>query len=223
MIIGPSYNLSHINHIPNINIQGHSIERVDQFKQLGVTIDDQLKWDKHVDTLCKKLSSALFSIRQVKFLPKSYIFLTLYRSLVESRLRYFWGNCGISLTKSLVELINSDSELVNLNAAFKELSLLDVQQLIDYNTTTMVYDSIHGNCPEYLADLFIPACNIQNHQTRHACNGLFPTHMNLVAGQRSFLNRGCHLWNSLPQTLQSAPTPQSFKNNLFKYIMELQL
>ena len=54
MIIGSSYNLSHINYIPNINIQGHSIEKVDQFEQLGVTIDDQLKWDKHVDKLCKK-------------------------------------------------------------------------------------------------------------------------------------------------------------------------
>ena len=31
MILGSSYNLSHINYIPNINIQGHIIERVDQF------------------------------------------------------------------------------------------------------------------------------------------------------------------------------------------------
>ena len=93
----------------------------------------------------KKLSSALFSVRQVKFLRKSSI-LTLYRNLVEFRLRYcnvVWGNCGISLKNKLqrlqnraVELINSDSELVNLNAAFKELSLLNVQQLTDYSTTT---------------------------------------------------------------------------------------
>ena len=98
------------------------------------------------------------------------------------------GNCGISLKNKLqhlqnraVELIYSDSELVTLNAAFKELSLLNVQQLIDCSTTTLVYDSIHGNCPEYLADRFIPASNIHNYQTRHARNGLFPTHMNLVA------------------------------------------
>ena len=171
MIIGSSYNLSHINYIPNINIQGHSIERVDQFEQLGVTIDDQLKWDKHVHKLCKKLSSALFSIRQVKFLPKSSL-LTLYRRLVESRLRYcnvVWGSCGISLKNKLrhlqnraVELINSDSELVNLNTAFKELPLVNVQQLIDYSTTTLVYDSIHGNCPEYPVDLFIHVSNIHN-------------------------------------------------------------
>ena len=71
MIIGSKFSLSHINYIPNINILVHNIERVDQIEQLGVTIDDQLKWDKHVDKLCKKLSSALFSMRQVKFLSKS--------------------------------------------------------------------------------------------------------------------------------------------------------
>ena len=58
MIIGLKFNLSHINHIPNINILGHNIERVDQIEQLSVTTDDQLKWNKHVDKLCKKLSSA---------------------------------------------------------------------------------------------------------------------------------------------------------------------
>ena len=148
----------------------------------------------------KKLSSALFSMRQVKFLPKSSL-LTIYRSLVESRLRYcnvVWGNYG----------------------AFKQQSLLNVQQLIDYSTISMVYDSIHGNCPKYLTELFVPAHDIHNYQTRHARNGLFPTHMNLVAGQRSFLNRGCHLWYSLPQTVQCASTTLCFKKNLFKFILD---
>ena len=180
-------------------------------------------------TVCKKLSSALFSMRQVKFLPKSSL-LTIYRSLVESRLRYcnvVWGNCGTSLINKLqhlqnraVELAHPESESVDISRAFKEQSLLDVQQLIDYSTISMVYDSIHGNCPEYLTELFVPAHYIHNNQTRHARNGLFPTHMNLVAGQRSFLNRGCHLWNSLPQKVQCASTTLCFKKNLFKFILE---
>ena len=159
----------------------------------------------------KKLSSALFSVRQVKFLPKSSL-LTIYRSLVESRhCNVVWGNCETSLINKLqhlqnraVELIHPESESVDISRAFKEPSILNVQQLIDYSTISIVYDSIHSNCPEYLAELFVPAHDIHNYQTRHARNGLFPTHMNLVAGQRSFLNRGCHLWNSLLQTVQCA-------------------
>ena len=65
MIIGSKFSRSHINYIPKINILGYNIERVDQTEQLGVTIDDQLKFDKYVDKLCKKLSSALLSMKQV--------------------------------------------------------------------------------------------------------------------------------------------------------------
>ena len=164
MIIGSKFSLSRINYIPNINILGHNIERVDQIEQLCVTIDDQLKWDKHVDKLCKKLSSTLFSMRQVKLMSKSSL-PTLYRSLVESGLRscnIVWGNCGTSLINKLqhlqncaVELIHPESGSVDVSRAFKEQSLLNVQQLIDYSTISMVYDSIHSNCPEYLTELFL--------------------------------------------------------------------
>ena len=114
MIIGSRFNLSYIIHIPNINILGQNIERIDQIEQLDITTDHQLEWDKHVDKLCKKLSSALFSMRQVKLLPKSSL-LTIYKSLVESRLRYCnvaWGSCGTSLINKIQHLQNHAVELI---------------------------------------------------------------------------------------------------------------
>ena len=85
MIIGSPYNLSHENYIPDIKILGKSVERVNEFDWLGVTVDDKLNWSRHIEKLYRKLSSALFSIKQVKFLPKSSL-VTTYRSLVESSL-----------------------------------------------------------------------------------------------------------------------------------------
>ena len=147
--------------------------------------------------------------------------MTTYTSLVESRLRYcnvVWGNCGSPLIEKLqrlqnkaIQLISKESESADLYKLFTDLSILNIQQLIDFNTTNMVYDSVNGNCPEFLTDIFIPAQKIHNYSTRHANHGLFPTHTNLVAGQRTFQYRGCHLWHSLPQQIQCATTSQNFK------------
>ena len=120
------------------------------------------------------------------------------------------------LQNTAIQLISKESELADLNELFTDLSILNIQQLIDFNTTNMVCDSINGNCPEYLTNIFIPAQRIHNYRTRHANHGLFPSHTNLVAGQRTFQSGGCHLWNSLPQHIQCATTSQNFKKSLFK-------
>ena len=46
MIIGSPYNLSRENYIPDIKILGKSVERVYEFDQLGLTIDDKLNWSR---------------------------------------------------------------------------------------------------------------------------------------------------------------------------------
>ena len=109
--------------------------------------------------------------------------------IIKDKINY---NCMILQAKSCSRN-HSDSEPADLNTAFSDLSLLNVKQMIDFNTATMVFDSIHGNCPVYLADMLVPAQKIPNHETRHSLNGLFPPHINLVARQQSFLNRGCHV------------------------------
>ena len=55
-IASPSY-LRNLTMVPNIKILNKSIESVFQIDHLGVTIDDSLKWDKHINDLYKKLAS----------------------------------------------------------------------------------------------------------------------------------------------------------------------
>ena len=103
MIIRSSYNLSRENYIPDIKILGKSVERVYEFDQLGVTIDDKLNWSRHIEKLYKRLCSALLSIKQLIFLPK-FSLATTSRSLVESRLHYcnvVWGYCGSPFIEKL--------------------------------------------------------------------------------------------------------------------------
>ena len=66
-----------------------SLERVDTFKYLGVTMDETLSWKEHVSLLGKKVSSRLALLRRAqKFLPKSTC-ITLCNTIVLPLFDYF--------------------------------------------------------------------------------------------------------------------------------------
>ena len=53
-----------------ISIDDRTIKRVDHTKSLGLTIDAQLSWSKHVDEISKKVSSAIGALKRVRpFIP----------------------------------------------------------------------------------------------------------------------------------------------------------
>ena len=88
----------------NVSINNTVIQRVGNdceekaTKFLGIYIDENLTWRHHIANVNKIISSALFSINQVKhILPKDCL-RTLYYSLIHSHLSYgllAWGNCNI--------------------------------------------------------------------------------------------------------------------------------
>ena len=200
-----------------------SITRTDKKDYSGLTLDEGLKWDKHIDKLCKKLSSAIYSIKLAKFLPRDSL-LTLYHSLVESRLRYccaVWGNCGDTLKTKLQKLQNRAVRIVSGNYTglepekiLQELNLLNVQQLIDFYSSTMIWKSKNELAPEYISEMFVPIRSTHHHNTRLAEFGFQNTKKNLHYGTRSFSHYGCQLWNSLPRDVQASRKLNDFKEKL---------
>ena len=63
MIIASPYNTAKLVDDPEIKVLGKSLEQVTSIDCLGMTIDQYLRWDKHVGALGKKLKSAISSIK----------------------------------------------------------------------------------------------------------------------------------------------------------------
>ena len=74
---------------PPINIGGTIIERVTKFKLLGVTVQNDLKWNAHVSTIVKKASKRIYFVRACRKanLP-SNIGLTTYCTKIRPLLEY---------------------------------------------------------------------------------------------------------------------------------------
>ena len=164
-------------------------------------------------------------MKLASFLPSSSL-LTIYRSLFESRLRYcdvVWGSCNNNLKEKLqrqqdraIHIVTKQRFKNNTEQAYNELEVLNVQQLIDFDTSTMMFKLISGTTPDYLNDLFVPASQIHDHYTRHAMSGFYPYQYNQNYGLRSFAHTGCRLWNSLSEDVHTSDSLKSFKQRLHK-------
>jgi len=65
MFIGSRQRLSTLTISPTFAINNFSVTRVSTAKSLGVTIDENLDWDSHIEFLIKKVSSSVGVIKQV--------------------------------------------------------------------------------------------------------------------------------------------------------------
>ena len=169
--------------------------------------------------------------KNVNFLPRKTL-ITLYQSLVESRLRYcntLRGNCGLTLKNKLQSLQNrvvtrTKYGRVEPDQLLKNLRWLNVQQLIDFDTAVMVHKSINNKAPPYLTSVFSKSNSVHNHDTRTANLNLFPTHARLKFGQKCFSHYGCHLWNKLDSDVQAIDCTEKFKISLkIKFLCTNQL
>ena len=89
-----------------IVIDGTEVDLVSQAKLLGVVISSDLKWNQHVDAICKKASKRLYALRLLKrsALPED-VLITVYRTIIRPILEYACEAWHYSLPLYLSELL----------------------------------------------------------------------------------------------------------------------
>ena len=96
MILGTSTRISRMTDV-NIIMNGTTVERVNTFKYLGITMDANLKWNDQINNICRKMCNSLSIVRRIKpFVPQSSL-VTIYNTMFLLHLDYgiiLWSNCG---------------------------------------------------------------------------------------------------------------------------------
>ena len=79
-----------------------TITNVPSVKFLGLLVDDTLSWDKHINQIASKLSSACYAVRALTPLLSINALKMLYFSYAHSTISYgiiFWGASTNSIKK----------------------------------------------------------------------------------------------------------------------------
>ena len=64
-------------------IHDNKVEVVDEYKYLGTTIDNRLKWDHHCSVTYKKCQQRLYCLRKLRVLTSRF-----YKSCIQSVLKF---------------------------------------------------------------------------------------------------------------------------------------
>ena len=79
-----------------IELEGSTLEQVENVKLLGLELDEELSFDIHIDSLCKKISNRIGILNRIKaYLPRAERIL-YYDSLIKPLILYCsvtWTSC----------------------------------------------------------------------------------------------------------------------------------
>ena len=224
MIIGSRQRLSAQCDDVEIRIDDQIIKRVDHTKSLGLTIDAQLSWGKHVEQICKKVSSAIGALKRVRPFISKETSIQIYNALIMPHFDYcspVWDCLSGYLSDKLQKLQNRAARVITKSpfdaSSNQLLSTLSWERLSlrrKKQKALMMYKTMHDLAPKYLQSLFSQrhsAYNLRNSEGR-----LTLSKPNANYLKRSFSYSGAMLWNNLPKNLKNAASVEHFKRNIKK-------
>ena len=211
--------------IPNLSINNHTIERVKNFNFLGITFDENMTWDEHINKISNKISKALGIMSRLKrYLPQE-ILLRIYTSLIMPHIQYgilCWGHKRervYKLQKRAMRLITCSKYNAHTEPLYKKLKCLMVSDIYTQNLLKFHFKIENKTVPHYFKNMFTPKIREHTHDTRFRDDPITPI-PNTSSG-------GNCLRYLLPKTLADTPSiildkvtthsPQGFSNYIKQY------
>ena len=220
----------HLGHEPGntYKMEGEEITRSSEEKDLGINIDDKLKFQSHISIQVKKANQKLGLIRRSFTYMDTEMFLTLFKSLVRPHLEYGSNVWAVIYKKEAISLENVQRRATRLIPELRHLNYSD--RLRKLGLPSLQYRRIRSDIVETYKimnnidkadkDTLFPQ-NISN--TRGHKLKIYKRHCRTNIRKYSFSQRVVDLWNSLPPEVVEAKSVNSFKSKLNKHWKDFPL
>lgn len=193
------------------------LQTTDNVKMLGITLDNYLQWNSHIEILCGKLGRSCYALRFLKNFCSSNVLKTLYYSSFHSHLRngiINWGSSGqiqrvFILQKVAIRILANLGYRESCRNVFQQLEILTVIGTYIYEVCCFVFKN---------KSIFTQNITPHDHNTRHKLE-LQPDSHSTSLYQRSIIYNGCKLFNFLPPEIKESANQYIFKRSLKKYLV----
>ena len=212
----------------NIFVRGVHIQREPQVKILGVHLDENLKWTKHIQQTVKnvKYQYRAFS-RAIKYLDRDTR-LMLYNSSLASRFNYadcVWSHCSKrdggalqTVQNMAARRIMNAGPLESSQPILAELGLLTLEKKRLLRSLVLMFKLVNGQGPKELTDELAkyirPTSHVSGTRMGNISRYWIPYYNTDYKGT-SFFIRMIKEWNRLPADLVNSASSDAFKRGAY--------
>ena len=215
----------------DIIINNSKITRTPTVKYLGIIIDENLKFDAHINTLASKISKNIGIMSRVRYFLSSKQLLLLYNSLILPYLNYcavVWGFSYdsrllkiIRLQKRALRIIDNKPYFYPSNQLFVKYKMLKVPELVRAQSIVILLAFLNGTLPPIFSRLFKVNRPLNTRSYEHFSVPF--TRMNFRLFSISFA--APRAWNrivgSLYNNIEDVPRSKSvLKNKVRAYLLD---
>ena len=221
---------NHITH-SDLFIGTNRLSNVQSVKFLGVEVDVKLSWLNHIRSIEKKLSSANYIIRSIRYKINRNTALKLYDTLVLPYLTYcniVWGQshkCHIAhisrLQKRTLRTCCQDNTIPK-HDLFLTTNKLSFPNINKYQILQITFNYFYNEkiLPDSIMLLFKKTVDIHSFHTRSTDTMCLFTHYARLNIRKTCLKVYAPvLWNSVPISLRQINSLQLFKSKLKIFLL----
>ena len=177
MIMGTPNMISMIDQTDTI-LDNTKLDRLTKTKFLGVIIDENLTWKKHIDGITKTISRNKGMINKLKFFVPERILRTLYCTLVLPYINYgilIWGQACKTYLEKIYKLQNWVLRIISNShyhstPLFHKYDILNVYDMYKLEVGVFMYRYFANLIPESFNTFFTKRSDIHDYHARNNCN-----------------------------------------------------
>ncbi len=206
-----------------VKVGGVEIEKVENYKYLGMKLDCRLTFSDHIAYIKGKTLSKIKLLGRLSHIIDSSMLLMLYKVLILPIIDYGdivyhkLNHCdavGLQRLQNVAcrAILKADI-YTHIEHMHDELDLSLLYQRRCQHICNMMHKFLNGQGPPECTDAFTYEHEIHNVQTRRAaCDLLCVPRTKLRCSERDFMVEGPKLWNQVPMAIRQIESHDMFKN-----------
>ena len=212
--------------LPAFKMRDVALKQTSTMKFLGVILDNNLSFRQHCSSVISALSRSLGVMRRIAPYISKKAIISLYYSLIYSKLTYAvvaWGNSSVVASKRILSIQRQFLKLLNFGTfsidLFHRYSVLKFCYIYRYFCVIKLFNILIGSHRYFLNKTMLYQIDPQ-HLTRSVDAGILTNvYCRTSVSQRNFLYQGIKYWNELPLSIRMLSNSKLFKNHVRKHYL----